>query len=64
MIAGAAGRFNVTVAVPVLELSATLVAMTVTVCAAGTEAGAVYRPAAEIEPALLGLIDHVTAVFE
>ena len=61
-MAGKAGGFNVTVAVPDLVLSATLVAVTVTVCATGTELGAVYKPVAEIEPAPLGAIVQVTAV--
>jgi hypothetical protein len=43
--------------------SAMLVAVTVTVCAPRTEAGAVYRPAAEMLPTT-GLSDHVTPVFD
>jgi hypothetical protein len=49
-------------AVAVLELSAWLVAVTVTVCDEYGSPGAVYRPAALIVPAFVGLIDHVTAV--
>ena len=52
---------SVMVAVPLLVVSAALVAVTVTVWADAMEAGAVYRPAEEIEPAA-GLIDQVTAV--
>src|SRR5690349_17493706 len=62
VMAGNTGRFNVTLAVPDLVLSATLVAVTVTVCAEGTELGAVYKPVEEIEPTPLGLIVQVTAV--
>ena len=42
--------------------SAPLVAVTVTVRGTPMEAGAVYRPAVEIEPASDGLIDQFTAV--
>ena len=62
MITGAAGGLRVTVAVADLVLSATLVAVTVTVWVAAMGAGAVYSPAAEIEPAPLGAIVHVTDV--
>jgi len=41
--------------------SATLWAVTVTVCEARNLVGAEYRPAADIGP-VEGLIDHVTAV--
>ena len=41
--------------------SLTPVAVTVTVCNAGMNAGAVYKPAAVIDPAA-GLRDQVTAV--
>jgi hypothetical protein len=58
------GGFNVTVAVAVLVPSAALVAVTVTVCCVETLAGAVYKPAALIVPAPVGLIVHVTVVFE
>src|ERR1017187_4013046 len=51
------------VAVPLLVESAGLGAVTVTVWADAMEAGAVYRPAEEIEPAA-GLVDQVTAVLE
>ena len=57
------GGMRLMVAVPVFEESALLVAVTVTVWADAMEAGAVYRPAEEIEPAA-GLIDQVTAVLE
>ena len=53
---------RLTVAVADLLLSATLVALTVTVCGVVTLAGAVYSPVLEIVPTL-GLTDHVTAVF-
>ena len=53
---------TVTLAVAVLLVSATLVAVTVTVCGLLSVAGAVYRPALEIVPTA-GLTDHVTAVF-
>jgi hypothetical protein len=54
----------VIVDVAVLDVSATLVAVTVTVCCAATVAGAAYRPAAETVPApLAGEIVHVTDVF-
>jgi len=55
------GGFRVTVVVADLLESATLVAVTVTVWELAIEAGAVYRPAAEIVPAD-GLRDHLTAV--
>src|SRR6202171_3092898 len=51
---------SVTVALADLLVSATLVAVTVTVLGAAIEAGAVYRPAAEIVPAL-GLMVYATA---
>src|ERR1019366_4622382 len=54
---------SVTVALAYLVGSATLVAFTVTVCAAAMLAGAVYRPAAEIVPTF-GLSVHVTALLE
>ena len=54
------GGMRLMVAVPLLVGSAALVAVTVTVCADAMEAGAVYRPAKEIEPTP-GLIDQVTA---
>ena len=44
-------------------VSARLVAVTVTVCAVVTVAGAVYRPDVLIEPPATGLTDHVTALF-
>ena len=46
------GGFTVTVAAPVLLVSATLFAVTVTFTGAATVAGAVYNPVAEIVPAL------------
>src|ERR1700682_5621099 len=51
---------SVTVALADLLVSAALVAVAVTVGVAAIEAGAVYRPAAEIVPTL-GLMVHVTA---
>jgi hypothetical protein len=46
-----------------LVVSATLVAVTVTICSALTEDGGVYRPAGEIVPApVFGLSAQVTAV--
>ena len=56
------GGWSVTVAVAVLVLSAELAAVTVTVCAEASDAGAVYKPLVEMLPTE-GLIDHVTAVF-
>jgi hypothetical protein len=53
---------TVTPAVAFLLVSATLVAVTVTVCGLLSVAGAVYRPPLEIIPTA-GLTDHVTAVF-
>src|SRR4051794_26833374 len=52
---------SVTVAVPVLVLSAWLVAVTVTVCWVVMLAGAVYRPVLLMLPTF-GPIDQVTAV--
>ena len=52
----------VTLAVAFLLVSATLVAVTVTVCGLPSVAGAVYRPLLEIVPTA-GLTDHVTAAF-
>ena len=52
----------VMLAVAVLLVSATLVAVTMTVCRLPSAAGAVYRPPLEIVPTA-GLTDHVTAVF-
>ncbi|HLK05298.1 MAG TPA: hypothetical protein VKT53_12730 [Candidatus Acidoferrum sp.] len=62
------GAVTVTVAFPVLVVSACEVAVTVTVPPVGTFAGAVYRPVALIVPMLAApadglLICHVTAVF-
>ena len=56
------GGTTVTLAVAVLLVSATLVAVTVTVCGLPSVAGAVYRPPLEIVP-IAGLTDQVTAVF-
>ena len=53
---------RVTVAVPVFVLSATLVAVTVTLCAEATDAGALYKPVGEIDPTPEGVMDQVTAV--
>ena len=57
------GGASDTLALAVLVESATLVAVTVTVCALEMEAGAVKTPAAEMLPTA-GLSDQVTAVFE
>jgi hypothetical protein len=56
------GGTTVTLAVAVLLVFATLVAVTVTVCGLCNAVGAVYRPPLEIVPTA-GLTDHVTAVF-
>jgi len=48
------------VVLPEIEGLATLVAVIVTACVAEIEAGAVYSPVPLMEPAPLGLIDHVT----
>jgi hypothetical protein len=53
---------SVTIAVADLVVSATLVALTVTIVCAVTVEGAVYSPAPEIDPAPTGLIAQVTAV--
>jgi hypothetical protein len=53
---------NVTVAVPVLVGSATLVAVTVTFWLLVTVEGAVYRPVESMVPSPAGLRDQVTAV--
>jgi hypothetical protein len=58
---GGRSTFRVTVAVADLVLSATDVALTVTVCELVTEVGAVYRPVVEIAPTV-GEIVHVTCV--
>jgi hypothetical protein len=56
------GGVIVTLAVAILLASATLVAVTVTVCGPLSAAGAEYRPLLEIVPTA-GTTDHVTAVF-
>jgi hypothetical protein len=56
------GGTTVTLAVAFLLVSATLAAVTVTVCGLPSVAGAEYRPPLEIVPTA-GLTDHVTAVF-
>ena len=56
------GGERFTVAEPALELSATLVAITVTVCGDVIDTGAVYRPEPLMPPTPAGLIDQVTAV--
>jgi hypothetical protein len=56
------GGTTVTLAVAVLLVSATLVAVTVTVCGLPSVGGAEYRPPVETVPTA-GLTDHVTAVF-
>jgi hypothetical protein len=53
--------FNVTVAEPFLVVSATLVAVTITVCWVAIVAGAVYRPELPMVP-VFGLKLQVTAV--
>jgi len=55
------GGARVTLALAVLEVSAALVAVTVTVWELVIEAGAVYRPAVVMLPTN-GLSDQVTAV--
>lgn len=57
------GGLKVTVATEDFVLSATLVAVTVTVCCDATLAGAVYSPAALTLPLPAGLIDQLTLVF-
>jgi hypothetical protein len=52
---------NVTVALPVVVLSARLLAVTVTVCWLAILDGARYSPEPEIEPEVAGEIDHATA---
>ena len=52
---------NVRLALPDFAGSATLVAVTVTVCWLATRFGAVYSPLVDIVPTV-GLIDQVTAV--
>jgi hypothetical protein len=56
------GGTTVTLAVAFLVASATLVAVTVTVCGLPSVAGAEYRPLPEIVP-IAGLTDHDTLVF-
>lgn len=59
--------FRVMVAIANLLFSATLVAVTVTVCGLDIVAGAVYRPALDIGDESVpnaGLNDQVTAVFD
>ena len=60
--ASGGGGFTTTVAVPYIELLATLVARTVIVCCEDTLAGAVYSPVDEILPTP-GLMDQVTPLF-
>jgi hypothetical protein len=57
------GGTSDTIALATLVESAALVAATVTVCEVETDAGAVYRPDAEMLPSA-GLSDQLTAVFE
>ena len=52
-----------TAALALLVVSATLVAVTVTICWVAMVLGAVYRPALDSVPTE-GLIDQVTAVFD
>jgi hypothetical protein len=49
--------------VPDLPLSASLVAVTATVCCAAIVAGAVYKPPALMVPSPTGFMAQVTAVF-
>jgi hypothetical protein len=58
------GIFSVTTAEADFVVSATLVAVTVTLCCFVMLVGAVYRPEELIEPVPDGLIAQVTAVFE
>src|SRR6266852_1310134 len=60
----AVAGFNETLALADLFESAALVAVRVTVCAAGMEAGAVYSPDDVTEPVPTGLTVQVTAVFD
>src|SRR4051812_21646075 len=60
---GAAGGLRVIEEVDDFVLSATLVAVIVTVCVEAIGDGAVYKPPAEIEPTPLGVMVHVTEVF-
>ena len=53
---------RLTVAVADLLLSATLVALTITVCCVAMLTGAIYNPVLETVP-VLGVTDHVTSVF-
>ena len=56
------GSLSCTVAVAIFEMSATLVAVTRTVCGVVIVAGAVYTPLDEMLPKM-GLIFQVTALF-
>src|SRR5205814_1592103 len=60
-VPAASGR-RINTAVPLLLLSATLVAITVTVCCTEIAAGAVYTPVPDTDP-IAGLIDQLTAAF-
>jgi hypothetical protein len=62
-LTGLPGGANVTTAVSYFVASATLVALTVTVCVEIMEEGAVYKPLEEMLPTV-GLIDQVTAVLD
>ena len=53
---------RVTVPLEDFAMSATLVAVTVTICCELIVAGAVYRPVLDMVPTPAGLIDQVTAV--
>src|SRR5262245_52338155 len=59
---GGGGGLSVTLAFADLVESAMLVAVTITVCCAAMVACAVSSPAAELVPALAGLMPQVTAV--
>ena len=59
----AAGAARATLALAFFVVSATLVAVTVTVCADEIDEGAVYKPEDDRLPTL-GLIAQVTAVFD
>jgi hypothetical protein len=60
---GYCGGVKVTLADPVVTPSATLVAITETVCVEVMLAGAVYRPVLPTVPTPFGLVDQATAIF-
>ena len=59
----AAGAVRATLALAFFVVSATLVAVTVTVCAEETDEGAVYKPEGDRVPTF-GLMAQVTALFD